>query len=256
MKSNITVMIGEDSADFGISTASILRGKGFYAVTRRKDGNVILNSILEEQPDIVVMDAVMPHMDALEVLRRVNNEAVKRPKFIVYSDFDNPFMQNNIVSQGVDYFMLRPFDSRLLAERIVALSEQAHTAAQAIDLELRVTEIIHQLGVPAHIKGYNYLRCAILASLKHPELLESVTKELYPHVAEQYKTTASRVERAIRHAIETAWTRGDIDAINSYFGYTINTYKGKPTNSEFIALIADKLRLQQRKNEITFHKSN
>ncbi|MBR2085704.1 MAG: sporulation transcription factor Spo0A, partial [Oscillospiraceae bacterium] len=114
------------------------------------------------------------------------------------------------------------------------------------DLEIRVTEIIHQLGVPAHIKGYHYLRAAILASLENPELLESVTKMLYPTVAMKFDTTASRVERAIRHAIEIAWDRGDLDVLNSYFGYTVNTCKGKPTNSEFIALVTDKLRLQQR----------
>ena len=134
----------------------------------------------------------------------------------------------------------------MLVERIQMLTAQTLRQSAGQDLEIRVTEIIHQLGVPAHIKGYHYLRAAILASLENPELLESVTKMLYPTVAMKFDTTASRVERAIRHAIEIAWDRGDLDVLNSYFGYTVNTCKGKPTNSEFIALVTDKLRLQQR----------
>ena len=147
---------------------------------------------------------------------------------------------------GAKYFMLKPFDVAVLADRIMALTAQPVTPSTAQDMEVRVTEIIHQLGVPAHIKGYHYLRAAILASLENPELLESVTKLLYPTVAQKFSTTSSRVERAIRHAIEIAWDRGDLDVLNSYFGYTVNTCKGKPTNSEFIALVTDKLRLQQK----------
>jgi two-component system response regulator (stage 0 sporulation protein A) len=142
--------------------------------------------------------------------------------------------------------MLRPFENSVLAERITAIITGDLRTRETQDLEIEVTDIIHQLGVPAHIKGYHYLRMAILASLERPELLDSVTKLLYPTVAQKFGTTSSRVERAIRHAIEIAWDRGDLDVLNSFFGYTVNTCKGKPTNSEFIALVTDKLRLQQK----------
>lgn len=250
MNDRKTVLIGDDTVDFGITTASTLRGLGFYAITRRKDGNVLLNAILDEQPDVVVTEAVMPHMDAIELIKRTRAEAKKVPSFIVISSYDNSFLEHQIMELGASYYMLRPFEVSQLAERIVMIYSQAAAAPAAQNMELRVTEIIHQLGVPAHIKGYHYLRYAILSSLADPELLESVTKLLYPHVAQQYNTTSSRVERAIRHAIEIAWDRGDLDIINSYFGYTVNTCKGKPTNSEFIALVTDKLRLQQKAGKL------
>ena len=156
------------------------------------------------------------------------------------------------MQNGAAYFMLKPFEVGMLGERIISLtqdSESIETKAnesQPQDMEIVVTEVIHQLGVPAHIKGYHYLREAILCSLEDKELLESVTKQLYPTVAKKFMTTSSRVERAIRHAIEIAWDRGNLDTLNSFFGYTVNTCKGKPTNSEFIALITDKLRLQYK----------
>ncbi|MEE5992067.1 MAG: sporulation transcription factor Spo0A [Oscillospiraceae bacterium] len=241
------ILIGDDTADYGISTASALRSRGFYAITRRKDGQVLLNAIIDERPDVVVVENVMPHMDSIELMKRVKEECAVFPAFIVTSSYDNSFVEKRIMELGAKHFMLRPFDNSVLAERIaeiIADSENAPIDMQ--DMEVTVTEIIHQLGVPAHIKGYYYLRTAILASLENAELLESVTKLLYPTVAKQYNTTASRVERAIRHAIEIAWDRGDLDILNAFFGYTVNTCKGKPTNSEFIALVTDKLRLQHR----------
>ena len=147
------------------------------------------------------------------------------------------------------YFMLKPFEISALGERITSLTQGGMTGRNAPgteNMEIVVTDVIHQLGVPAHIKGYHYLREAILSSIEDPELLESVTKLLYPTVAKRFDTTSSRVERAIRHAIEIAWDRGNLDTLNAFFGYTVNTCKGKPTNSEFIALITDKLRLQHR----------
>ncbi len=251
MNDRKTVLIGDDTVDFGITTASTLRGRGFYAITRRRDGSVLLNAILSEQPDVVVTEAVMPHMDAIELIKRVTAESEKTPSFklpafIVISSYDNSFLERQIMEQGASYYMLRPFEVTQLADRIAMIHSQSAEAKAEQDMELQVTEIIHQLGVPAHIKGYHYLRYAILSSLEDPELLESVTKLLYPHVAHQYNTTSSRVERAIRHAIEIAWDRGDLDIINNYFGYTVNTCKGKPTNSEFIALVTDKLRLKQK----------
>lgn len=241
------ILIGDDTADYGIPTASALRSFDLYTITRRKDGNVILNTILEEKPDVVMIDSAMPHMDAIELIKRTKAESPVFPAFIVTSGYDNPFVERQIMELGAAYFMLKPFDLSALADRILCLVAQQHTDTGSMqELEVTVTDVIHQLGVPAHIKGYHYLRAAILASIENPELLESITKMLYPTVAQKFSTTSSRVERAIRHAIEIAWDRGDLDILNSFFGYTVNTYKGKPTNSEFIALITDKLRLQQK----------
>lgn len=247
MKDNKKILIGDDTADYGITTASALRNLGLYAITRRKDGNVLLNTILAEKPDVVIVDSTMPHMDAIELIKRTKAESSVFPHFIVTSGYDNPFVEHQIMELGAKYFMLKPFDISTLADRILSLISQEDSGKSGSqDLELVVTDVIHQLGVPAHIKGYHYLRAAILASIDNAELLESVTKSLYPTVASKFNTTSSRVERAIRHAIEIAWDRGDIDILNSYFGYTVNTCKGKPTNSEFIALITDKLRLNQK----------
>ncbi len=248
MQEKKKILIGDDTADYGITTASALRSYGLYAITRRKDGAILLNTIKEEQPDVVIIDAVMPRMDAIDLIKRTKAEAPVFPSFIVTSSYDNPFVERQIMELGASYFMLKPFDIETLAERIMSLLNHAqnNAAKGKNDLEFTITDIIHQLGVPAHIKGYHYLRAAILSSIENPELLESVTKLLYPTVAMQFNTTSSRVERAIRHAIEIAWDRGDIDILNSFFGFTVNTCKGKPTNSEFIALITDKLRLQQK----------
>ena len=200
-------------------------------------------------PDVVVMDAILPHMDAIELMKKVQASGGKRPQFIVTSAYDNPFIEKQVMQGGAAYFMLKPFEISALGERITSLTQGGMTGRNAPgteNMEIVVTDVIHQLGVPAHIKGYHYLREAILSSIEDPELLESVTKLLYPTVAKRFDTTSSRVERAIRHAIEIAWDRGNLDTLNAFFGYTVNTCKGKPTNSEFIALITDKLRLQHR----------
>ncbi|MBE6877255.1 MAG: sporulation transcription factor Spo0A, partial [Ruminococcus sp.] len=191
-------------------------------------------------------DSVMPHMDAIELIKRTKAEAEFFPALIITSPHDNPFVERQIMELGAAYFMLKPFDISVLAERILSLTAPKNTQSQEDNLEIVVTDMIHQLGVPAHIKGYHYLRTAIILSIDAPELLDSVTKLLYPTVAQKFNTTSSRVERAIRHAIEIAWDRGDLDILNSFFGYTVNTCKGKPTNSEFIALLTDKLRLQMK----------
>ncbi len=246
MKEMKKILIGDDTADFGITTANALRGYGLYAITRRKDGNVLMKAIVDEKPDVVIVDSTMPHMDAIELIKRTKAEASVFPAFIVTSSYDNPFVERQIMELGAAYFMLKPFEIPALAERILSLTNQKQSGSSQQDLEITVTDVIHQLGVPAHIKGYHYLRAAILASIDNPELLESITKMLYPTVAQKFNTTSSRVERAIRHAIEIAWDRGDLDILNAFFGYTVNTCKGKPTNSEFIALVTDKLRLQQK----------
>lgn len=249
MVNKVNVLIGDDSVEYGIACASTLRGQGMYVMTRPKDGTALLETIKSDAPDVVVMDAILPHMDAIELMKKVQASGGKRPQFIVTSAYDNPFIEKQVMQGGAAYFMLKPFEISALGERITSLTQGGMTGRNAPgteNMEIVVTDVIHQLGVPAHIKGYHYLREAILSSIEDPELLESVTKLLYPTVAKRFDTTSSRVERAIRHAIEIAWDRGNLDTLNAFFGYTVNTCKGKPTNSEFIALITDKLRLQHR----------
>ncbi len=244
------VLIGDDSAEYGVACANDLRSQELYVVTRRKDGKVLLDAIRNDQPDVVVMDAILPNMDAIEVLEKTRGME-HRPQFIITSAYENSFIERQVMENGASYFMLKPFEISVLGNRIQTLVRSqfpASPSTQKENLEVVVTDMIHQLGVPAHIKGYHYLRTAILESIQDQSLLESVTKQLYPTVAKQYNTTSSRVERAIRHAIEIAWDRGDLDTINSFFGYTVNNCKGKPTNSEFIALLTDKMRLQYGKN--------
>ena len=250
MQMQVKVLTGDDTAEYGVSCASILRAQRMYAYTRPKNGNTVPESIRKDTPDVVVIDAVLPHMDAIELMKKAKTGSGKQPAFIVTSAYDNSFVEQQVMENGASYFMLKPFDLQVLGERIALLTSKqplgSFTTRAGQDLAVTITDIIHQLGVPAHIKGYHYLRAAIQSAYHEPELLESVTKQLYPRVAQQFDTTPSRVERAIRHAIEIAWDRGNLDTLNAFFGYTVNTCKGKPTNSEFIALITDKLRLQNR----------
>lgn len=255
MTNKIKILIGDDSAQYGISTASALREMGFFVITRQKDGMVIFDAIKNEQPDVVITDAVMPSMDAIELIKRCESGNMKKPLFVVTSAYENAFIEGQVMAAGAAYFMLKPFDVKILGERVKAmldidtdLGKGGEFAAKKScpNLEIIVTDIIHQIGVPAHIKGYHYLREAIMLSVNDKEMLESVTKLLYPAVAKKFSTTSSRVERAIRHAIEIAWDRGDINILNSFFGFTVNTGKGKPTNSEFIALITDKICLKYK----------
>lgn len=179
------------------------------------------------------------------------NDLPKKPVVFLLSSIDNPAFEQEVLSAGASYYFLKPIDMNMLVERIIQFTGKMNRSGRIpvrtenqLDLELIVSDIMHQIGVPAHIKGYHYLRSAIILSVNSPDMMNSVTKVLYPTVAKMYKTTASRVERAIRHAIEVAWDRGDVDVLSSYFGYTIQNTRGKPTNSEFIAMISDKLRLR------------
>ena len=250
MQKQVKVLIGDDTAEYGVSCASVLRSQGMYAYTRPKNGNTVLESIRNDTPDVVVVDAILPHMDAIELMKKANTGNGKRPAFIVTSSYDNSFVEQQVMQNGAAYFMLKPFDLNVLGERIALLTNKQPLSAISTragqDLAITITDIIHQLGVPAHIKGYHYRRSSIMMSVKQPEIINAITKELYPSVANKYNTTSSRVERAIRHAIEVAWDRGDVDVLNSYFGYTIHNGRGKPTNSEFIAMISDKLRLKSK----------
>lgn len=199
MVNKVKVLIGDDSVEYGIACASTLRGQGMYVMTRPKDGTALLETIKSDAPDVVVMDAILPHMDAIELMKKVQASGGKRPQFIVTSAYDNPFIEKQVMQGGAAYFMLKPFEISALGERITSLTQGGMTGRNAPgteNMEIVVTDVIHQLGVPAHIKGYHYLREAILSSIEDPELLESVTKLLYPTVAKRFDTTSSRVERA------------------------------------------------------------
>lgn len=250
----LNVVIADSSADFGSQCQKVLSSYGMNVSMCEKDGIVLLEKIRLHKPNVVLADMFMPNLDILGVLANIREMSEKeRPMVMVFSSFDNPQLESEVLRAGATYFFLRPFDFGTLAERIIKFSGWKTDIRPIVsndgvlsdhDLELMITEIIHQIGVPAHIKGYHYLREAIMLSVKNEEVINSITKLLYPSVAKKYSTTSSRVERAIRHAIEVAWDRGDLDVLNAYFGYTINNDRGKPTNSEFIAMIADKIRLR------------
>ncbi len=254
MTKKLKVLIGDDSPDFGEKFAATLRQEGFFCIVRPKDGEAVLSAISDERPDIVIADTGMTGIDVTEVIRRTAKLSGVMPHFIVTSAYENVFAFRQATKLGAEICAVRPFDYKVLANRIKELMgfelefsiSVSHAPSAMPNLESIVTEMIHRLGVPAHIKGYHYLRSAIINSVNDPEMLESVTKLLYPTVAKEHNTTASRVERAIRHAIEIAWDRGDLEVLNSYFGFTVNTSKGKPTNSEFIALLTDKIKLRYK----------
>ena len=246
MNNQIKVLIGNDTADCGMAWAGALKNAGMYAVTRRCDGNSVLNSIKSETPDAAVLEAKMPFCDAIEVIRKLKVEKKYVPNVIIVSNTADPALEREAASLGAA-FTLKPVDPQFLVNKInqmCGVARETPDAPDDTDLECAVTEIIHQVGIPAHIKGYHYLRTAIMLSVNNDEMINCITKLLYPTVAKQYQTTSSRGERAIRHAIEIAWDRGDIDVLTNIFSYTVHTSKGKPTNSEFIALIADHLRLK------------
>ena len=254
MEKKLKVIVADDSAALGQNCARSLKSFGMDVTLCPKDGLKVIEAAHREKPDVILADVFMPNTDILGVLSEINKMDEKdRPLVMAMSSFDNSRLEKETLSGGACYYFLKPFDMNTLAQRIIKLSGWKNTASPVVvkdkvltdsELELMVTEIIHQIGVPAHIKGYHYLRESIILSVKNNDIINSVTKLLYPTVAKKYNTTSSRVERAIRHAIEVAWDRGDIDVLNSYFGYTIQNDRGKPTNSEFIAMISDKLRLQ------------
>lgn len=265
--SKISVLIADDNKEFcSILNDYLLNQKDIVVTGIAKDGREALELIQQKQPDLVVLDIIMPHLDGLGVLEKLNGmDLDKMPRVIVLSAVGQDKITQQAITLGADYYVVKPFDMDIFTKRIremfntqdvetkrrsvstqVVEREAAATSRGPIDLETEITSIIHEIGVPAHIKGYMYLREAITMVVNDMELLSAVTKELYPSIAKKYNTTASRVERAIRHAIEVAWGRGQVDAINKLFGYTVHNEKGKPTNSEFIAIIADKLGLKNK----------
>ena len=243
MQNEIKVLIADNSADTGIKTASCLRNEGVYAYTRSRNGRVIFESIMKDAPDVVVCDLELPELDIIMPMKKVRSVMSDGPAFIVMTDIRNSFIERQLLENGASYNAVKPVTSDELLHIIKSVVNR-NVSSECTDAEILVTDVIHRLGVPAHIKGYHYLRTAILDALDDHAILDSITKKLYPEVAQQHNTTSSRVERAIRHAIELAWERGNSGSISSFFGYSADIYRGKPTNSEFIALAADKIRLQ------------
>lgn len=255
MKKQLNVVIADDTPDFGQKCAKILDSYGMNVELCEKDGYEVVKSLQRIKPDVIVADVFMPGLDILGVLSAIKDvEPSNRPMVMAMSSFDNQRLEMETLEAGASYYFIRPFDINMMAQRIIQLSDWQNKASPLLikkdnvvtdtQLELLITEIIHDIGVPAHIKGYQYIRYSIMLAVKDETVISSITKTLYPTVAKKHNTTSSRVERAIRHAIEVAWDRGDIDTLNAYFGYTVQNNKGKPTNSEFIAMISDKIRLQ------------
>lgn len=254
MQKKLKVLIADDSVEFGQNCAKVIDSYGIETILCQKDGRKLLEMIEQHKPDAILSDIFMPGIDAVGVMNSIfTSGSLYNPLYFVMSGFSSSRLESEALNAGAAYFFIRPFDFSILADRVMQMTGQTRKNDVIIrhnapvtdsDLEVMITEIMHQIGVPAHIKGYHYLRDAIIFSIKNPEMINAITKLLYPGIAKKHSTTSSRVERAIRHAIEVAWDRGNIDVLNSYFGYTIHTNRGKPTNSEFIAMISDKLRLR------------
>ena len=270
MKEKITVLIADDNQEFSMTLATYLKNQeDMVVVGRAKDGNEAMDMIPNLMPDVVLLDVIMPHLDGIGVLERINMIKMnKKPICIMLSAVGQDKITRRAIELGAEYYVVKPFDIELLISRIRELKNYRPTQnnnfisrdtpvqkQQYIEisndngkteenLEALVTNVIHEVGVPAHIKGYQYLREAIIMVVNDIDVINQITKSLYPKIAEKFATTPSRVERAIRHAIEVAWGRGQQEVVENIFGYTISAAKGKPTNSEFIAMIADKLRLE------------
>ena len=251
-----TVLIADNTEEFCASlTAALHRAGGFQVLGTANDGEQAIRMITERKPDILVLDLMLSKRDGLSVLKAVSGMD-RKPVTLATSAFVTDYVSSTAANLGVRYLMLKPCDMNALVERLVEIrgGENRRTAmpqrTDKASIETMVTGIIHEIGVPAHIKGYQYLREAIIIAVNDMDVINAITKVLYPQVAKTFQTTPSRVERAIRHAIEAAWDRGDLDTLQRFFGYTVSNTKGKPTNSEFIALIADKLQLQLKSSAV------
>ena len=268
MKEKITILIADDNQEFSKTLSSYINSQDdMEVIAIAKDGNEAIDMIANTRPDVALLDVIMPHLDGLGVLEKLNIIKMdKKPICIMLSAVGQDKITQKAVNLGAEYYVVKPFDIELLIKRIREIkffkpnqesqnflskdlkSKYIELPNDAIkkeeNLEALVTNIIHEVGVPAHIKGYQYLREAIMMVVNDIEVINQITKSLYPQIAHKFNTTPSRVERAIRHAIEVAWGRGQQEAVENIFGYTISAAKGKPTNSEFIAMIADKLRLE------------
>lgn len=266
MGSKSKIVIVDDNKEFvKLLSLYINTQDDMEVVECANDGQNVIKIIKEQKPDILLLDIIMPEKDGLVVLEElVKQKEIKIPTTIVMSAIGQEKITQKAISLGATYYVVKPFDMGTLVERLRDLLESDNSYDSTntttcytksdmnkkmesdVSLEVRATNIIHDVGVPAHIKGYQYIREAILLAVKNEEIINSITKALYPTLARKFNTTPSRVERAIRHAIEVAWNRGQIEMHDKIFGYTVNSNKGKPTNSEFIAMIADRIRLEDR----------
>lgn len=250
----VRVMLADDNKEFRQVVSEFMSHQpDLELVAVAENGVEVLELVSQYHPDVLILDVIMPHLDGIGVLERLaRDQRETRPKVIALTAFGQESLTQRMHSLGADYFILKPFSLEVLAQRVRQLvngpvtTSVAGPAGPTRSLDLEVTQIIHEVGIPAHIKGYLYLREAILMVIDDVGLLSLVTKELYPSVARKFKTTPSRVERAIRHAIEVAWNRGNLTAIHKIFSHTVSKERGKPTNSEFIAMVADKLRMESR----------
>jgi len=267
VKEKITVLIADDNVDFVSTLKKYFEQKeNMEVIAVAKDGNEAFDKIVQYKPDVALLDVIMPHLDGIGVLEKLNAVTLEKYTFcVMISAVGQDKITKQAISLGAQYYVVKPFDIEVLIKRIEELKnyqipennanfivkEQKSNYIEISDqekkeenLEALVTNIIHEVGVPAHIKGYQYLREAIMMVVEDIDMINQITKQLYPEIAHKFKTTSSRVERAIRHAIEVAWGRGKLETTENIFGYTVSANKGKPTNSEFIAMIADKLRLE------------
>lgn len=266
MSDKIKVIIADDNMDFTNTLMGYLgKEEEIEVLGVARDGEEAYQLIVDKKPDIALLDVIMPHLDGLGVLEKLQSAQLeKMPMCIMLSAVGQDKITQKAINLGAEYYVVKPFDINVLLKRMKELKHyQPNTRGNYISREIKqyieiapenkknegnlealVTNVIHEVGVPAHIKGYQYLREAIMMVVNDIDVINQITKQLYPDIAQKYGTTPSRVERAIRHAIEVAWGRGQTDTVENIFGYTVSAAKGKPTNSEFIAMIADKLRLE------------
>ena len=256
MDNHTSVVIADNSEEFcSALTSALHQTDRFRVLDTANDGERAIALVSEQKPDILVLDMMLAKKDGISVLKAIG-ALEHKPTVLATSGFITDYVASAAANLGVRYLMLKPCDTSAVVERLEEIrgGESLRTPAarhsSQQNIETMVTNIIHEIGVPAHIKGYQYLREAIIIAVEDMDVINAITKILYPQVAKTFQTTPSRVERAIRHAIEVAWDRGDLDTLQKFFGYTVSNTKGKPTNSEFIALIADKLQLQLKANEI------
>lgn len=250
MDNRIKIMLADVDSDARSMLQEALDATGrFTIVASTGDGCEVLPLVDKEKPDILVLDLVMPGLDGLSILQQMDGE--NQPLVLMTSSFVTQETMAQAGDLGASMFIPKPYSQTAMVDSLLRLAEKADPKVHAPGLEELVTSIIHEVGVPAHIKGYQYVREAIMITVENMEVINSVTKILYPEVAKRYHTTPSRVERAIRHAIEVAWDRGDLETLQRFFGYTVSNAKGKPTNSEFIAMISDRIRLKLKNTAAT-----
>ena len=247
MNRKVKILLTDSSEDArGLLQAALERSGRFEIVAATGDGTQVVDLVRLHKPDILVLDLILPGLDGLSIMRKLKDE--DRPEILVMSNFVRQEMVAEAGNLGAAMFISKPYNEDAVIDHLMRIAEKRSEQFHAPGLEEMVTAIIHEVGVPAHIKGYQYVREAIMITVEDMDVINSVTKILYPEVAKRYHTTPSRVERAIRHAIEVAWDRGDIETLQRFFGYTVSNIKGKPTNSEFIAMISDRIRLRLKSN--------